>query len=404
MFRRICSLILLCISAGPALALTLGEIETQSALYQRFTARIELQQSRGENIQDLQVSLASAEDFARMNVERNFMLTQLQFELITERGQPVIEITSRRPIVEPYLDFVLEVIWRQGRMLKQYTILLDPPGLEQQAPTQTASPVQPAKPELVAQQPARQTSTATDYGPTKRNDTMWSIASRTRPDASVSVEQHMLAIKRLNPDAFINDNINLLKQGQVLKIPTADETASLTRRAATRMVQEETRAWQEDNQSLAQSPPAPAPTGQLRIVAEAGDRAGGINAPDSAAIRSPAENGPRAGTAGLAQDGTLNQQMDTLEQLADKRLESMQQTFAAQTEALAVKDQQLAELRVQLEQMQQEMDRLLAANNAAPVQATPAMPATQKFWLLAAAAAALLLLLWALLRGTTRSG
>ncbi|MFK7914726.1 MAG: FimV family protein, partial [Pseudomonadales bacterium] len=138
MLSRITLFVLLACCAGPAVALTLGEIEGQSALYQRLSARIALQQGRGEDVRDLQVSLASAADFKRMGVERNFMLTQLQFEVIRERGQSIIEITTRRPVVEPYLDFVVDVVWRQGRMLKEYTVLLDPPGLAQQAPVQSS--------------------------------------------------------------------------------------------------------------------------------------------------------------------------------------------------------------------------------------------------------------------------
>lgn len=398
MLCRFTLLLALLGSAGSAHALTLGPIETTSALYEKFAAHIPIEQGPGEDISDLQVSLASAADFERLGVERSFFLTQLQFEVTRAGGKPRISVRSPRPLSEPYIDFVINVVWRQGRMLKEYIVLLDPPGLDQAlAPKSTAR-----RPATASTKSARRAddSALRTYGPTKRNDTMWSIATRTRPSRDITIEQHMLAIKRLNPSAFINDNINLLKVGQMLTIPTASETGSLSRQAARRQVKNEVDAWQAQKPAPAQTAPTPE-TGQLRIVAADGDRAGGLvdTAPDAGTPTTSASTNPENTRAAEAVD----RQLRSLEQVAERRLAAIRERSANQTDALRIKDQQLAELQSQVQELQQEMNQLLAANPPPRTNPAPAALAnTSSLLWLGAGLALLALLVWLLRRRTAQ--
>jgi len=113
------------LSSGLAHALSLGEIEMRSALNQPMSAEIQLSSVRPGELQSMIVKLASPEAFARAGIERTDVLADLQFS-VNEASQTIV-ITSRRPVVEPFLNFLLEVDWPAGRMVREYTVLLDPP-------------------------------------------------------------------------------------------------------------------------------------------------------------------------------------------------------------------------------------------------------------------------------------
>ncbi|MGI9325438.1 MAG: type IV pilus assembly protein FimV [Pseudomonadales bacterium] len=346
MLRSILLILLALGLANNVGALTVGALETNSGLYQKFFAQIPLSESKGQQVRDVQVSLASADDFERMGVERLFFLTQLQIEVTPVSGRPVVQIRSTRPITEPYLNFVLEVAWRGGRMLKEYTVFLDPPTRVANAPT--AQPPQ----SVAAAKPNKQTGPRTSrYGPTKRNDTLWAIATRTRPNKRVTMAQHMLAIKALNPDAFINDNINLLKRGQVLEIPALPDVAVISHSVAAQKVQEEEDAWQAERQASIKQVQAEPARGQLRILPQTEPVMAG-------SVRFSSEGSKASGTA----VETLDHQLETLTESADtQQLPSLKQQAADQAQALVIRDRQIAELKAQVAEMQEEMKRLVAA-------------------------------------------
>lgn len=248
-----------------AAALGLGEIKLQSALNQPLNAEIQLLHVRGLTANEIIIGIATPEEFARAGVERNYFVTGLDFALDLNAQQgPIIRVTSREPVREPFLNFVVSAHWPSGRLLREYTLLVDLPvfsGAQSapvQAPRQTQS--QPAStspsatprstPPPTQAQPPREapsqqvSSYAADtYGPVGSNDTLWSIAAKIRPDGSVSVQQTMLAIQRMNPEAFINDNINLLRRGQVLRIPDKEEIQRLSTRDAIQQVAAQNQRW-----------------------------------------------------------------------------------------------------------------------------------------------------------------
>jgi pilus assembly protein FimV len=122
--------VLSCVLVGNAEALGLGEIVQNSGLHEVLNARIGVTEVSLENSVDVRVALASAADFERAGIERPYALHSMKFVVAAEGDDgPIISVSSTRPITEPYLKFLIEVSWPQGRLLKAYTLLLNPPAL-----------------------------------------------------------------------------------------------------------------------------------------------------------------------------------------------------------------------------------------------------------------------------------
>jgi pilus assembly protein FimV len=250
-----------------ASALGLGEVKLKSSLNQPLSAEIQLLDTRDLSADQILISLASPADFERNGVERLYFYTEFQFEVALDNpGGPVVRVTTRNPVREPYLNFLVEARWTAGRYMREYTVLMDLPTYDDAAPAAVQAPqaapkvaapsatrvTPPAekppvsapqssapeeKPEIIAEQDQAEKKPKAGsgtYGPIGKNDTLWEIAQAVRPDSSVSVHQTMLALQRLNPDAFINGNINLIKKGQVLRVPDANEINSVSKSEAVR--------------------------------------------------------------------------------------------------------------------------------------------------------------------------
>lgn len=223
-------------TSGFAHALGLGQMSVKSSLNQPLNAEIELLEVQKLSAIELRAGLASPADFARAGIDRQFFLTGLQFTpVLKANGRSFIQVTSQQPINEPYLNFMMEVMWPEGRLLREYTMLLDPPSYKPQpvvysqatsAKKSVASaPVQPAKQSI----PQSSVVTSKEYR-VKPNDRLWSIASSISHGANV--QQTMLAIQDLNPHAFSNGNINRLKSDVLLKLPTPEQIQQRSKRQA----------------------------------------------------------------------------------------------------------------------------------------------------------------------------
>jgi pilus assembly protein FimV len=270
-----------------ALALGLGEIHPQSALNQTFKADIDLLSVSQEELQDVRVSLASHEAFKKAGMDRPFHLTGLKFTpQLTASGKPVIAITSKDPIREPFLNFLVEVNWPKGRLVREFTVLLDPPVTLSRKPRPVASPVsrtQPVTkvttsrrttaPERVAQQSSMHTVGGREYGPVQPNDNLWKIAKQMR-EGDESIEQVMMALQAHNPTAFINNNVNNLKVGKILRLPEEADVAAMSKREAREEFLAQTEEWQgarasadaERPQDKRAAGPAPTPKDRLKLV------------------------------------------------------------------------------------------------------------------------------------------
>ena len=229
-------------------ALGLGDIRVSSAVNERLDAEIPLINADGLDASQVLVSLASKADFSRAGVDRNYFLSSLEF--IVERGEsgtPILRLQTPDVVLEPYLNFLVELRWPKGRLLREYTVLLDLPNYSA-APARAMNPVTvtdippvnpsnkkvtktstqsftPSSPSSTNQSPQNKASANTLSNVTVRADeTLWGIAKRVKPNGA-SINQTMLALQDLNPNAFINNNINLLKKGAVLRLPE-DATVS----------------------------------------------------------------------------------------------------------------------------------------------------------------------------------
>ncbi len=270
-------------------ALGLGDIRLSSALNEPLRAEIELLSATPEELNNIKIQLASAETFDRYGIDRPLFLTRLQFE-VSKSGRAegnVIRVTSVDPIREPFVTFLVEASWSRGRLLREYTLLLDPPTFAPppvaQAPQAVTAPTrsaqadsgqierptvsQPAEPEAevevepeyappaatgprttrpVSSEPAEEPrpfdETAGDEVLVQRGDTLWGIAQRVRPDSRLSMNQTMLAIFEANPEAFAG-NINVMSAGASLRIPSADEIYRISRGDAEAEVSRQHESW-----------------------------------------------------------------------------------------------------------------------------------------------------------------
>ena len=247
-------------SSGLAHALGLGDVSVKSSLNQPFEAEISLLEVRDLTSVEIKTQLASPEEFSKAGVDRQFFLTGLKFTpVLNANGKNVIRVTSANPVKEPYLNFLVEVLWPNGRLLREYTVLLDPPLYSPQQVIYAPQPASVSPSAPVVQQTIRSsqasTSTAQRQQPTtratpalqgseysvQRNDTLWEVAARVGGNASV--HQTMLAIQDLNPNAFLDGNINRMKSGQVLRLPTEQEINVRSRVEAIAQVTQQNTSW-----------------------------------------------------------------------------------------------------------------------------------------------------------------
>ncbi|HEY5703379.1 MAG TPA: FimV/HubP family polar landmark protein [Gammaproteobacteria bacterium] len=295
MRARLLVYVFLALAPGLAQALGLGKLQLESALNEPFEAKIGLLSPTVVELDSMQVHLADSEAFARAGIPRAMVLQELNFVVKeTERGGDYIRVYSVEPIREPFLNFLLEVSWDNGRLYREYTVLLDPPIYSNEftqqrlsSPTssqrmQISAPEPEPEPRAIEDnqvvynpeytpppasraatprpQPAPTTGIRTfvvgdQYGPVVTGDTLWSLAKNLRPDTSVSIQQMMFAILRANPEAFINGNINGLKRGQVLQLPDMPEIRSLDKAEAFAMTKNQNELWAEARSAVAAAAP-----------------------------------------------------------------------------------------------------------------------------------------------------
>ena len=242
MNKKLCGIFLLLLIPSLASALGLGKLKLNSVLNEPFDARIRLLSTSADELDSLTVRLAGSAAFARVNIDRPAVLSRLRFSLDrAERGADTIHITSAEPIREPFLNFLVEVSWSNGRLFREYTVLLDPPLYNPNNRITEFSPAA-ARPVLPAAA-ARINYSGGDYGPTVANETLWAIAIATRPSASISINRMMLALLRANPEAFIQQNINGLMYGRTLRMPSESEINALDNAAILTEVRAQNAAW-----------------------------------------------------------------------------------------------------------------------------------------------------------------
>ncbi|WP_444938628.1 FimV/HubP family polar landmark protein [Microbulbifer sp. JMSA002] len=386
------------LGSNAALALGLGEIKLNSTLNQPLDAEIGLLQTRGLDDAEIKVRLAGPDEFDRAGVERSYLLTSLRFDVDYSGGKPVVRITSREPIREPFLNFLVETRWPSGRLLREYTLLMDLPAFSPnsaQQPVRAAErerqqvrrdtqvqrpaprPVQPAQqpvaqpeveqpaetpaaqqPEPVRRQPQRAATDSGDssqvYGPVSSADTLWEIALENRVSRDFSVQQTMLAIQRLNPEAFINGNINLLKKGAVLRLPNSEDLRSLSLTEAISEVAQQNDSWRQRSgvEEVATGAPLDArPVEEERIVSNEVEGRVSLTAPgDNESVISGSGSGAEDSEA---LEGNLT--------VAEEELDKSQLENTELRERIAELDEQIDTMEALVEVSNEEMLAVQAA-------------------------------------------
>jgi pilus assembly protein FimV len=269
------------------MALSLGRITVQSALGEPLRAEVDLLDINAEEAASLQPSVASPESFKAAGLDYNPALSNLQASLRRRSdGRAYIRLSGERVINDPFVDLILETRWSSGRIVRDYTLLFDPPNLRttaaatptpaQISPQPVASPPRPVVSPApapstagvkAASEAARTATPAAARAPmaltapagatkvsVKPGDTASRIAAATRPD-NVSLDQMLVALLRTNPASFMGDNVNRIKAGTILNIPTPEQAASTPAAQAAQLIVAQSRDFNEFRRKLALAAP-----------------------------------------------------------------------------------------------------------------------------------------------------
>lgn len=268
-----------------AWALGLGEARVESFLNQPLDVRMRLLDVSEDDLDSLTVMPASPEDFERLGLMSSSLALGIQIEVDRSVSPPVVRVTSARPVTDPVVQLLVDARWASGRMLREYTLFLDPPtvvveppapapraqqaspAVDRASPAQApeqARPVDQPRPQQSRSQQSRPVAASggRSYGPVASGDTLWSIARANLPSGDVTMNQMMIAIVELNPNAFRDRNINQLLRGAELQLPDAERARALDAAAAAAEVAAQNRAF---SRRMA---------GDLPVVSSAGRDAG----------------------------------------------------------------------------------------------------------------------------------
>jgi pilus assembly protein FimV len=361
-----------------AFALGLGEIRLNSALNEPLSAEIDLVAATPEELTALQAELATNEVFERYGLDRPAYLNSIEFRVGRgQDGRSVLLVRSRDAISEPFVSFLVDVNWARGRLLREYTVLLDPPVLAAPSASQAAEPVAapttmptpaptpvPTRPESApapaatppVSAPASAPASAPESAPgdsgdtthyVERGDTLYGIAGSMTGGDRQATQRLMLGLFRANPEAF-GGNINRLLAGAILRVPDAAEYADIAPAEAAAEVRRQTVAWRDAGGGTA--------SGQLRLV-------------------TPEEGVADTGTGEPESSGRVESQIEALER-----------DIAEQRRLLELRNQELAQLQRNLAERraaeaaaaEQAAAEQAAADRAAvppPVEEAPVAPA-----------------------------
>lgn len=363
------------LSSPFALGLGLGDISLKSSLNQPLQAEIKLLQTRELAEEEILPSLASEEEFNRAGVERFFFLSNIDFDVeLSGKGDGTLLLTTKQSIQEPFLNFLVEINWPTGRVLREYTVLLDPPVYEDTAPAivvtpQTSAPTQAvmeAEKQVAEARHSRAVVTPVSqnesrvsngtFGPVGSSDTLWNIALEVRPDRSFTVQQTMMAIRELNPDAFVAGNINKIKKGSVLRVPTREQIQNWSQGTAVQEVAEHNKRYQQSIQ--------PSQVGQVQLSGVDHSLQSTTMEPEEARLKIVRSDQPSAAVGAASGDqGGENSELEAIQnELAitqenlDKanrenekltsRIDALEERMAKLSRLITLKDTQMAELQL----------------------------------------------------------
>ncbi|RUL78301.1 FimV/HubP family polar landmark protein [Dyella choica] len=388
-------LLALALGSGQAAAVELGQAHVKSALGQPLLVDIPVTQATPAELQSLSAQLASNDAFSKAGGQRPSI--PLQFNVVDENGHKVIRVTSSNAVDDPYLDLLVEVNSSTGSSVREFAILLDPPTKVEQAAA-SSTPARHRAPAGGTSAPANTASAPAPHraaparaaaaevkngqiGPVEKGATLSHIAAEVTP-SGVNVDQMMLALKSANPNAFYRDNINALKAGVVLRVPSRDDALATAAAVAAATVQQQNADWRNGT-----STPVAVAAGGTRENTSVAPTANS-NA-DRLALTPPGSEGQAAGGtsgkggANAAVRQQLQRSQETLASLQQQsselksRLKDLEDLNTKNQRLLALKDNQIADLQKQLAEARKEASKPAATVPAAPAP-TPAPVAANK--------------------------
>jgi pilus assembly protein FimV len=355
--------------SGHALALGLGKLTVDSSLGQPLSARIDLTSVTKDDLDSLRAKVADPSLYRQNNLTYQATLSRARISLENGGGTPYLKVTSPVPVQEPFLDLLVELDWASGRVVREYTFLLDPPGVQLAAPTEPVTPARAGTPARTAAAPAQPAPTpassttaangAAAGGATngaagggnqyevRRGDTLQKIATQYKP-ADATLDQMLAALFSRNESAFEGGNMNRLRAGSILTIPSAADAQATAPAEASRLVHMQASDWRSYRDRVAAAAPEAAggasreATGRIGAAVEDKTPAA---APGSDKLRVSREAGTGKG-AGAAEDAIARDQ-----QLKDaqSRIAALEKTIAEMQRAVELKNQTLAQLQAQAE-------------------------------------------------------
>ncbi|MDR1368108.1 MAG: LysM peptidoglycan-binding domain-containing protein, partial [Candidatus Accumulibacter sp.] len=375
-------------------------------LGQPLRAEVEIMATR-EELVNMSAQIAQEDAFRQMGLDYALILSKIEFEVgKRSNGQPIIKLSTKSPVNDPFIDMLLELSWPSGRLVREYTFLLDPQEVmekkSESSATQVANiprasaPVQLASSSSDAdassrigddtrvralgrgaavddiRPPASSSASSASSGArtvqVKEGDTLYSIARSVRPEG-VSLDQVLVGLFRANRDAFDGRNMNRLKSGRILTVPEREDIGKVSSREAKRVFVVQSSNWNAYQSRLASAAAQmPAQEGQSRqgavgrITAKVEDAAApAIERKDRVRVSRTRSGGRPREEDRIVRDKAISE--------ANERIQALENSVANLQKLITMKDQSLAELQQRLSKPPQ-----LPAQSAPTPSASPAQP------------------------------
>ena len=349
----------------------LGRLTVQSSLGQPLQADIELLSVQKGEADSLTARMASPDAFQDAKIDYSAVLNAVRFGVEKRpNGQPYLRLTTSQPMNDPFVDMLVELTWASGHLVREFPMLLDPPGFASaklaleiatvvpaqssaREPSQRSSP-----PAVLAPTAAADSELGADQYTVKAGDTLYRIASEVKP-AGVDLDRLVVALFRENRQAFISDNMNLLKSGSILRVPSTEQANTIPQNEATRDIRAQTADWNAYRNKLAgqvaAAPVAPdtatqSAAGKIGQASIEQPGAAAAGAKDLLKLSKGAE-----GKAGTSRDATANalreEAIASENQVKEEkiRVAQLEKNIQEMQQLLAMKTRNMAELQKQAE-------------------------------------------------------
>lgn len=357
--KRISVLVSLAVMSLTAEAAGLGKLTAMSGLGEPLNAEIELLSVSPEEMSSLTAIIASDDTYAAQGIERPGVINAIQVSVAKKAdGSPYLKLSTHQPVTDPFVDMLIQVDWSTGRLLREFTLLLDPPGfnagsaasqpaMSSAKPAATGSSASASQKQVRAGKIAKPVAESLGEHKTKRGDTLIKIAKEMQIEG-VSLERMLVGIYQANQDAFAGNNMNQLKVGKIIRKPAAEDVSKISQSEAQQEIKVHARDWNAYKNKL-----AGAVSQQSSATEEAPSQAasGKIGAPAEDKATPPAQ-GPRD-VVKLSKGETESTKAGPVaDKATGEKLNALQEEVVASTQRLKEANERVTALEKQIQDMQ----------------------------------------------------